>query len=234
MSHLWLIAGLLRTVEILMTQETAPPLSASTPAPDLPGTRRGVLLVLGAAIIWSFGGAIARGLETGDPWAIVAWRSIFAALFLLAFMLWRDGPGGTVRLFRTMGVPGVGVGLCFASSARLMKASCGISTLPNWRIFFLPSFCFSSSLRLRVIAAIALGGHVLAQGANGFARDDHLAADGRLDRDLEHVPRDQLFQLFAHGPAARSRPGCGARWIDSASTGSALTRICIFTRSPGS
>jgi hypothetical protein len=31
-----------------------------------------------------------------------------------------------------------------------MKASCGMSTLPNWRIFFLPAFCFSSSLRLRV------------------------------------------------------------------------------------
>ena len=31
-----------------------------------------------------------------------------------------------------------------------MNASCGISTFPNWRIFFLPSFCFSSSLRLRV------------------------------------------------------------------------------------
>ena len=33
-----------------------------------------------------------------------------------------------------------------------MKASCGISTLPNWRIFFLPFFCFSSSLRLRVMS----------------------------------------------------------------------------------
>ena len=30
-----------------------------------------------------------------------------------------------------------------------MNASCGISTLPNCRIFFLPAFCFSSSLRLR-------------------------------------------------------------------------------------
>jgi hypothetical protein len=28
-----------------------------------------------------------------------------------------------------------------------MKASCGISTLPNWRMRFLPSFCFSRSLR---------------------------------------------------------------------------------------
>ncbi len=30
-----------------------------------------------------------------------------------------------------------------------MKASCGISTLPNWRMRFLPSFCLSRSLRLR-------------------------------------------------------------------------------------
>src|SRR5690606_13613214 len=29
------------------------------------------------------------------------------------------------------------------------KADCGISTLPYWRIRFLPSFCFSNSLRLR-------------------------------------------------------------------------------------
>ena len=31
-----------------------------------------------------------------------------------------------------------------------IKASCGISTLPNWRMRFLPAFCLSSSLRLRV------------------------------------------------------------------------------------
>jgi predicted small integral membrane protein len=31
-----------------------------------------------------------------------------------------------------------------------MNASCGISTLPYWRIFFLPFFCLSRSLRLRV------------------------------------------------------------------------------------
>ena len=33
-----------------------------------------------------------------------------------------------------------------------MKASCGISTWPNWRIFFLPFFCFSSSLRFLVMS----------------------------------------------------------------------------------
>ena len=33
-----------------------------------------------------------------------------------------------------------------------MKASCGMSTLPNCRIFFLPSFCFSRSFRFRVMS----------------------------------------------------------------------------------
>jgi len=32
----------------------------------------------------------------------------------------------------------------------LMNACCGISTFPNWRIFFFPFFCLSSNLRLRV------------------------------------------------------------------------------------
>jgi hypothetical protein len=33
-----------------------------------------------------------------------------------------------------------------------INASCGMSTLPNWRMRFLPFFCFSRSLRLRVIS----------------------------------------------------------------------------------
>jgi hypothetical protein len=34
----------------------------------------------------------------------------------------------------------------------LMKASCGMFTLPNIFIFFFPSFCFSNSLRFRVMS----------------------------------------------------------------------------------
>src|SRR5215475_11555861 len=41
------------------------------------------------------------------------------------------------------------------------------------------------------IAAIALGEHVLAQRLHRLAGDD-LRADGRLDRDVEHLPRDEL------------------------------------------
>src|SRR2546429_1370191 len=47
----------------------------------------------------------------------------------------------------------------------------------------------------RDVAAVALGGHVLAQRPDRLARD-HLGPDRRLDHDLEQLPRDQLLQLF--------------------------------------
>jgi len=41
----------------------------------------------------------------------------------------------------------------FDSTCRMArKASCGISTLPTCFMRFLPAFCFSSSLRLRVMS----------------------------------------------------------------------------------
>src|SRR6266498_5301743 len=47
----------------------------------------------------------------------------------------------------------------------------------------------------RHVAAVALGGHVLAQRPNRLA-GDHLGADGRLNHDLEQLARDQLLQLL--------------------------------------
>ena len=91
------------------------------------------------------------------------------------------------------------------STAR--KASCGMSTVPTRFIRFLPSFCFSRSLRLRRdVAAVALGDHVLAQGLHGFAGDD-ARADGGLDGDLEHLPGDHLPHLL-HERLAPARRRC--------------------------
>ena len=109
-------------------------ISAARPepaAPDPADARRGILLVFGAAMAWSFGGAIARGLEVVDPWTIIAWRSFFAAVFLLGFMLWRDGPAGTLRLFRTMGLPGIGVALCFAIASISFVVALGYTSVAN-------------------------------------------------------------------------------------------------------
>lgn len=92
---------------------------------------RGVALVLGSAIAWSFGGAIARYLDVQDSWTVVFWRCLFACLFLLAFMLVRDGPQGTIRLFRSMGWPGLTVAFGFATASTCFILAISYTTVAN-------------------------------------------------------------------------------------------------------
>ncbi|MCL6705689.1 DMT family transporter [Pseudomonas sp. R2.Fl] len=92
---------------------------------------RGIALVLGSALFWSFGGAIARYLEVQDSWTVVFWRCLFAGLFLIAFMLVRDGPRGTIRLFRGMGWPGLTVAMGFAIASTCFILAIGYTTVAN-------------------------------------------------------------------------------------------------------
>jgi drug/metabolite transporter (DMT)-like permease len=94
-------------------------------------SRRGIFLVAGSALVWSFGGTISRFLEATDSWTVIFWRSIFAALFLLCFMLWRDGPRGTLKLFRDIGLPGLGVALCFAIASIFFVIALAYTTVAN-------------------------------------------------------------------------------------------------------
>jgi drug/metabolite transporter (DMT)-like permease len=94
-------------------------------------SRRGLLLVAGSAIVWSFGGAISRFLSVTDSWTVIFWRSIFAAIFLLCFMLWRDGPRGTLNLFRDMRIPSLGVALCFAVATIAFVIALAHTTVAN-------------------------------------------------------------------------------------------------------
>lgn len=52
----------------------------------------------------------------------------------------------------------------------------------------------------RHVAAVALRRHVLAQRRDRLARHD-ATTDGRLDRNLEHMLRDQFLELFAQRTA---------------------------------
>lgn len=93
--------------------------------------RNGVLLILGSATVWSFGGTIARFLSVTDIWTVVFWRSLFAAAFLLCFMLRREGLRGTRDLFLSMGWAGLGVGTCFAISSTTFVAALAYTTVAN-------------------------------------------------------------------------------------------------------
>lgn len=91
--------------------------------------RLGAFMVFAAALVWSFGGAIVRFISVPESWTIIFWRSVFAALFLLGFMLLRDGVGGTRRLFANMGLAGLAVALCFATASTSFVVALAYTTV---------------------------------------------------------------------------------------------------------
>ncbi|TIS92379.1 DMT family transporter [Mesorhizobium sp.] len=93
--------------------------------------RIGFLLVFLSALMWSFGGTIARFIDAGDSWTVVFWRSVWAAAFLLCFMVWRDGWRGTLKLFRDMGLPGLAVAFCFATASTCFVVALAYTTVAN-------------------------------------------------------------------------------------------------------
>src|ERR1700730_9354557 len=109
---------------------TSPAAVAPLPGGHLSGERAGISLVMASAIVWSFGGTIARFLTTDDSWTIVFLRSIWAAAFLILFLLWRDGRK-TVLLFKTMGYPGIAVAVCFATASATFIVALQHTTVAN-------------------------------------------------------------------------------------------------------
>jgi drug/metabolite transporter (DMT)-like permease len=49
----------------------------------------------------------------------------------MLFLLWRDGPRGTVRLFMTMGHPGLAVAICFATASGAFVVALRHTTVAN-------------------------------------------------------------------------------------------------------
>ena len=106
-------------------------IATTRPSATTDHLRLGLLLVAGSAVTWSFGGAIARFITVDDSWTVVFWRSAFAAAFLIAFMLLRDGPSGTLKLFRNMGLAGLGVATCFAVASTSFIVALAHTTVAN-------------------------------------------------------------------------------------------------------
>jgi drug/metabolite transporter (DMT)-like permease len=104
------------------------PVSAVSPASE---ERLGFLFVFLAALCWSLGGVIARFVEADDPWTSIFWRSVWAATFLIGYMVWRDGMRGTIALFRNMGLPGLAVAGCFTIATSSFVIALAHTTVAN-------------------------------------------------------------------------------------------------------
>lgn len=75
----------------------------------------GVILVIGAGILWSLMGLMIRQIEGAGTWAVLFWRSVGVIPVLMAVIWWRSGGQLWARL-RGVGIPGVigGLGLVLA------------------------------------------------------------------------------------------------------------------------
>ncbi|UDL92149.1 DMT family transporter [Mesorhizobium sp. PAMC28654] len=113
-----------------MTDTASPPI-AVLPIVSRREERTGFLLVFLSALMWSFGGTFARFIHADDSWTVVFWRSVWAAAFLLCFMVWRDGWRGTLKLFRDMGLPGLAVAICFAVASTCFVVALSFTTVAN-------------------------------------------------------------------------------------------------------
>src|SRR3954449_6582339 len=83
---------------------------------------RGRLLIVGAAVLWSLGGVVAKGLKPLDGVTIAFYRSLFAGLALLPFI------PRSRWVFRPVMLPvviifGAMVGLFLSSMARTTAAN---------------------------------------------------------------------------------------------------------------
>jgi DME family drug/metabolite transporter len=77
--------------------------------------RRGVLLVVLAALLWSTMGLLIRLIGDAGTWQILFWRSVGMVPVLAGFIAWRSG-GHPLRAVRRAGLAGAvgGFGLVFA------------------------------------------------------------------------------------------------------------------------
>lgn len=91
----------------------------------------GAFLVFASAITWSLGGLLARLADIDDPWILVFWRTATASLFLLAIMLWQEGPRGTLKMIDEMGWPGLAVGACFAVASTSFVVALQYTSVAN-------------------------------------------------------------------------------------------------------
>ena len=62
-----------------------------TRARDPRAHRRAIVLMIVAATLWSIAGVVTRHLESAGRWEVTFWRSLFAAAFVLAALLYTRG-----------------------------------------------------------------------------------------------------------------------------------------------
>lgn len=139
----------------------------------------GVVLVFGAALLWSLQGLIFRQIAEATPWTILFWRSLAMVPVIALFLVWTGTPRALFAVMR-VGLAGVlgAMGLIFAFGGAIYAIQS--TTIAN------AVFLFSASPFLAALLGwILLGEHVrprtwgsIAVAVAGIA----IMVQGGLDR----------------------------------------------------
>ncbi len=95
-----------------------------------PGYRRGVLLVLLIAVVWSFSGLIFRSIEAAGDWEIIFYRSIGVTAGAALAVVWRYGRAAPKALV-AVGWTGVIAALCLAAASISFLQAIHHTTIAN-------------------------------------------------------------------------------------------------------
>lgn len=158
----------------------------------------GVVLVFGAALLWSLQGLIFRQITEATPWAILFWRSLAMVPVIGLFLVWQSGQGAFASL-RRVGLAGISgaLGLIFAFGGAIYAIQS--TTIAN-AVFLFSASPFIAALLGRVllgervsprtwasIAVAVLGITIMVQG--GFDR-------GALHGNIAALSSAAGFALF--------------------------------------
>jgi drug/metabolite transporter (DMT)-like permease len=78
-------------------------MNAEVGAGEVRAHRRAIALMIVAPILWSIAGVVTRHLESAGRWEVTFWRSLFAAIFVLAALLFAHGRGAFAAVRATGG-----------------------------------------------------------------------------------------------------------------------------------
>lgn len=92
--------------------------------------RRAVALVILCTLMWSMGGVVSRYFQTREGFEVTFWRSLFAALTVLAWFAWR-GFGPSVRGLAQAGRMLWVSGLMWAAMFTCFMLSLSMTTVAN-------------------------------------------------------------------------------------------------------